>query len=444
MPETRRVFVHCVSGLASHAAGSPLPDRPWYAERALLLAAPGDFVCVPCPIDPKHLAFLNALGVGPSPDGVLELGDERDSPASPPLAARLRDHERLLGRIAASVLPGDSLELHPYAVTAEIHALAGALQAAAGAPVRVQGGDPAAVHRADHKHLVRAAALRLGVPVAAGEIVELPFIGARRRGDLEPLRAAIARQLRWTGQVVVRGSAGAAGSSTYIVGRGREDADEVLRRLAERADNRIYLVEAMVDLTVSPNLHCRIAADGGVTCLGATDQRWSRPLAHAGNAYPSAARTIGEMEQWARVLCGWLAAAGYAGDVGFDFVEYRDPASGTPRCFLAEVNPRVNGANYPLALREGLNRARGAAGRPPLEAFASGMLTTGAEGFDDLGEALGELLFSHERGTGIVPYGLGCLTNGRCGAVALAASRQEALELFAEAQVALEAAWAMP
>ncbi|MDQ3136308.1 MAG: hypothetical protein M3Q93_01815, partial [Gemmatimonadota bacterium] len=305
-------------------------------------------------------------------------------------------------------------------------------------------GDPAAGARADQKHLIRARALALGVPVAEGETIELPFPGGRRRRDLEPVRAAIQRQSRSTGQAIVRGSSGASGSSTFIVGRGGADTEDVLAQLGERADNQIYLVEAMVDVTVSPNLHLRIEPDGSITSLGATDQRWRRPLVHAGNIYPSTARLADAMDGWARTLAGSLRDDGYAGDIGFDFVEHRDAPTGEPRAFLAEVNPRVNGATYPLTLRERLNAARRRRGQPEIAAFATGTLAARARSFAQLRETLGDQIFTHAAGAGIVPYATGCLDHGACAAVAFAPTRQLALERFAEAQAALEAAWAAP
>ena len=75
--------------------------------------------------------------------------------------------------------------------------------------------------------------------------------------------SAIERQLRHTGRVILRGASGASGSSTFVVGRGGEDTTGVLRRIASRTDNRIYLVEAMVEATVSPNVQIQVHADDG-------------------------------------------------------------------------------------------------------------------------------------------------------------------------------------
>jgi hypothetical protein len=218
------------------------------------------------------------------------------------------------------------------------------------------------------------------------------------------------------------------------VGRGGDDTDGVLRRIALRTDNRCYLVEAMVEPTGSPNLMLDIPANGGpIGPAETSDQRWGRMLVHDGNQSPSCARLLAPMEGWARMLASWLRREGYAGPVGFDFVEYRDRRTGGPAAFLAEVNPRVNGASYPLAVRRRL---------APQAAFVSGTVPTGAQRFADVRATLGALLFDPEQGSGVVPYATGGLGQGRCAVVALAASRLRAAELYGAARARLEAAWA--
>ena len=341
---------------------------------------------------------------------------------------------------AARTLDADALTIEPYAATTDVMALAEVMERATGIPVRMDGS-PRITKYADQKHHMRAKAQELGIPVAEGEVAELSFAGGRRRRDLEPIRAAIERQLRTSARVIVRGASGASGSSTFVVGRGGEDTDGLLRRLAARSDNRIYLVEAMVEATVSPNVQIHIPSDGGpLVCTGITDQRWSRGLTHVGNQLPSSARTIDAMEAWARMLAHWMRGQGYTGLVGFDFVEYRDPRTGGLRAILAEVNPRVNGGTYPLALRSRLNAFAARAGRPEAPAFVSGTVETRASSFARVRAVMGHLLFDPDRGTGIVPYATGCLEHGKCSLVALSSSRLRAAELYGAAQARLEAA----
>ncbi|MGH8938054.1 MAG: ATP-grasp domain-containing protein, partial [Actinomycetes bacterium] len=245
----------------------------------------------------------------------------------------------------------------------------------------------------------------------------------------------IQRHLGRTGRVIVRGSCGAAGSSAFVVGAGGEDVDGLLRRLTRRVDNRLYLVEAMVPATVSPNVQLHIAPDGGsITCVGVTDQRWERALVHGGNLYPSRARTVESMLEWACRMARWLQREGYAGLLGLDFVEYRDPRSGEHRAFLAEVNPRVNGATYPLAVLERLNAVQRSAGRPESRAFVSGSVEIRSPTFAAFRRAAEPLLYSPVTGRGVMPYTIGALAHGRCGVVVLGASHDEVLRAYGEFQ----------
>jgi hypothetical protein len=348
-----------------------------------------------------------------------------------PLAARLVAAPRaLLQRLPRD---GDPVWLEPYASSDAAFILAAALRAESGVAVRVRAGLPEITTHADQKHLMRERAEAMGIPVAEGEVAMLAHAGGRRRGDLGPVRDAIERQLGRTGRVIVRGSSGASGSSTFLVGRGGDDVNGVLRRIALRTDNRWYLVESMVEATASPNLMLDVPADQGpIGRAEVSDQRWGRTLVHDGNQSPSCARLVSSMEGWARMLASWLRREGYVGPIGFDFVEHRDRRTGGPAAFLAEVNPRVNGSSYPLAVRRRL---------APRSAFVSGTVQTGAGRFAQVRAALGTLLFDPERRVGVVPYATGGLGAGRCALVALAGSRLRAAEIYGAARARLEAAW---
>jgi hypothetical protein len=429
-----RLFVHCVTSLPCYGALAKV-DKERYPERALLLARPQDIVCVSEEVDPAYLEYLAELGLGLSPDRVVPAS--RFSPAQPgrPLWARLRGSTEALRALGVLLQKAGPVRLHPYVVSQGQFALAAALEVAAGREVRVAGGDPAVVEYADQKHHVRARAIELGIPVARGEVVELSVAGGRRRGDYDLIRAAVQRHLGPTGRVIVRGAVGASGSCTYVVGAGGEDADGLIRRLEQRTDNRFYLIEEMVPVTLSPNVQLHVEPDGGaITCVGVTDQRWERPLVHGGNLYPSAARTVDQMVGWSHRLARWLQGQGYAGLLGLDFVEYLDPESGNPRSFLAEVNPRVNGATYPLAVFERLNTRQRQAGRPLSGAFVSGTIETRHRSFTAWRETAEPLLYSPARGSGVVPYNLGGMRQGKCGVVVLGSTRDEVLRAYGELQ----------
>jgi hypothetical protein len=421
------------------AGGSPAQlfvHGQTHAERALVLARPQDIVCVPDELEPAYLTYLAELGLGPRAGRVVAAS--RFGPTASPeraLWARLAESADALRALAELVRGNGGTCLHPYTASGGERSLAAAIEVAADSEVRVAAADPALVAFADQKHHIRAKALELGVPVAEGETVTLPRAGGRRRRDYDVLRAAVERHLGRTGRAIVRGAKGAAGASTFVVGGRGEDVDGLLRRLGQRQDNHVYLVEVLVTATVSPHVQLHVAADGGpITCVGVTDQRWERPFVHGGNVYPSAGRSVDRMLDWSHRLARWLQAEGYTGLLGLDFVEYVDPTTGESRTLLAEVHPRVDGATYPLAILQRLNARQRQAGLPESAAFVSGTLEVPPASFSAFRRAAASFFYTQRTGRGIVPYQVSRLSEGRCGVVVLGESRDEVLRVYGELQ----------
>ncbi len=428
------LFVH---GAAGPAAGSPGAPRAAErgSERALVLARAHDIVCVSEEVEPAYLAYLAELGLGPAPERVVAASSFGDHMSGRPLWARLAGSTEALRTLGTLLRESGPSRLHPVIASRGPFALAAALEVAADTEVSVVGGDPDVVERADHKHLMRERAIQLGIPVADGEIVELAVAGGRRRRDFDALRVAVDRRLRLSGRVIVRGTHGAGSSASYVVGTGGTDSDGLIRALAEHPENQIYLVEAMVPATVSPNVQVHVPEGGGpITCVGVTDQRWERLLVHGGNLYPSAARLADAMLEWSIRLASSLQRDGYIGLLGFDFVEYMDPATGERRAILAEVSPRVTADAYSLGLFERLNAIQRRHGRPESAAFASGMLDTRPRRFADFRRAAHHLLYSPSAGCGVVPVHVGALGRGKCGVMVLGPTRDAVLRASGELQ----------
>lgn len=430
-----QLFVHC----ATPAGPSPEPGEgargvERYAERALVLARSQDVVCVAGEVDPNYLAYLGELGLGPRPEHVVS-ASRYGSGTGRALWARLAGNTAALRALGNLVRRTGISQIQPLVASQGQFALAAALEVAADTEVKVAGGDPRLVEYVGQRDQVRTKAMELGIPVADGEVVELPVTEGRRRGDYNRLRAAVERHLGSTGQVIIRGSLGSAGSSTYIVGNGGEDVDGVIRRLIRHPHNRTYLVEMMVAATVSPNILLHVQPRGGaITCVGVTDQRWERVLVHGGNVFPSISRTSEAMVGWARRLAAWLQHEGYAGLLGLDFVEHPDPLTGEPRAFLAGVSPRVGGATYPLAVLERLNAVQRRGGHPESGAFVSGTIGTRHRSFVQLRAALEPALYASTTGQGAVLHDVGLLREGKCGVTVLGASRNDVLRAYGELQ----------
>lgn len=433
LPGPVQLFVHCATSVDYLAdLNACIPGVERYAERALLLAEPNDVVCVTHEVDPTYLEYLAELGLGPAPTNVVVAPSlEGPDTGSSTLWQKLLTSEEALEALSCRIRRHGSGTIHPFMASQGQFQLAVALERRSGLPVRVAGGDPAVTAYADHKHHVRARALELGIPVAPGEVVDLTRASGGPQQERSLLRRAIERQMGATGRVIVRGTSGAAGSATFVVKQSEEIA-ELAERLARQRDNRIYLVESMTEMAVSPNVQLRIDQDSrAIISEGVTDQRLDRDLVHTGNLFPSSACRLADMIGWARTMTEWLRDSGFVGLVGFDFVEYAGPG-GERRAFLAELNPRINGATYPLRLAARLNRTQREAGLPEARGFVSGVVETEARSFAELRDLWGGDLFSPDRGTGLIPYVPGFLPYGKVGLVALAATLQEAKRLYSE------------
>jgi hypothetical protein len=399
------LYVHCGTSVA-------------YAERALVMARRGDLVWVNDEIEPAYLEYLAELRIGPAPANIIVAIVPGMSAEGHEIGAATLDQMASLMRSRGTVA------IHPFMATSHQLQLARGLSERLGHAVQVIGGDPDLVAYADSKNHIRQAAIELGIPVAPGEVIDLS-IPAERDGSR--LRAVLTRHLRHTGRIIVRGANGAAGTSTYCARAG--EIEPLAALLLERSDNQVYLVEAMMDATSSPTVQMHIDSDGCIECVGISDRRLDSSVTHLGHVAPSRGRCLTKIVGWAHCLAEWLRNAGYVGIAGFDFVEYTG-TRGEPRALLAELNPGVNGGTYPLAVLEQFEETR---------AFVSGIVTTDLESFAELRAMLGELLFTRERGEGVLPYATGTLRHGCCPAIALAATREQAAELYAEAELRMAA-----
>ena len=414
--DVAHVFVHDVGSFArleGYSYGETRVTR--WTERALVMARPHDVVCVFEPVEDAFLAYLSGLGIGPRPHHVVAL--QRSAPPSArPLAEQLAEDGRALDTIRDLVAGARQVVLDPFIATTADFRLAAALGAALGRDVTVLGGHPDVVERANRKDHTRATAVELGVPIARGDVVALPAGADGRPTDLGPLETALARRVGATGRALVRGAWGASGSATFVVEAGRDHIQAALRKVGARVGNRVYLVDSMHDVRVSPNLLMHLPPEGGpISWVGVSDQQLDAALVHRGNLYPSRARTLADMVASAQRLARGLQGEGVVGLVGFDFCEYRDRDTGKDEHFLAEVNARVNGAAYPAFLLDWINREQARRGRPPVGAFLSVQtLVTRAGSFAEFAARHPSVLFDPVTGRGCVPFNTGQLVNRTC------------------------------
>jgi hypothetical protein len=431
-PDVAHVFLHDVTSFTAFEGFGYRDTRvARWAERALVMARPHDVVCVLDPVDAAFLRHLSALGVGPRPRHVVTV--EGSGPrATGPLAAQLLDDARAFETVCGLVAQARQVIVNPFVTTLADVRLVAALGTALDRPVSVLGGTPDTVARVNRKDYIRARAMSLGVPVAAGDVVELPTGSDGRPADLSRLREALARRVRLTGRALVRGARGASGSATFVVDASPGRIEAVLGDIAARADNTVYLVDVMHEVTVSPNVLMHVEPRGGpISWVGASDQRLDAALVHRGNLYPSRARALAGMVESAHRLARWLRDEGVVGLVGFDFCEYRNPDTGTDDYFLAEANARINGAVYPTFLMESINREQARCGRPPVRAFLSVQtLTTRAGAFEEFTGLHRPALFEPSTGRGCVPFNTGQLADRRCSGAFFGRTAAEVVAMY--------------
>jgi hypothetical protein len=436
--QVTQIFAHDVSQLKNLTeVSATVLGVEEYDQRALILARPRDLVCVAREVDDQYLRFLSDLEIGPSKGHVIVGSKGRQETSRKSLLELLISNYEVLLTIGKLVKERDRIELNAFMASPKQFQLAATLEAVTGKRVHVFAGDPAIVDYADAKHNVRAQAVQLGIPVSEGDVVEIELREDGKPLDLTPVLVAIDRHIRRTGRVIIKGSYGASGSSTVIVEANSKSTKEALRKIAERTDNRVYLVEVMLEVIASTNILMHVEPDSGsILCVSVTDQRLSEALVHEGNLYPSRAKTIKAMIGSAWKMSKWLQSEGYCGLVGFDFAEYLNRETGEFQHFLCEINPRINAAAYPKALMEHLNMRQERKGQSRIEVFLSSNLRTSATSFAELNDLCGHLFFNSETGRGVVPYNTGCLEYGKFSLAVFGKSRKGVTEIYGKVKIA--------
>ena len=425
------VFLHSPSEAPdARTVALQVPEFEWYGERALLLARPSDIVAVAHPVDERYLRYLHTLGIGPRFENVIVV--EGVSPGAG-LSEVLGAQPAAIERLAERLLGVESVVLSPFFATPAIEALASALGQLRGRPVQVAGGPPELVRKLHDKPFLRGLAQSLQIPVAPGEVVVLPRSAERTPLDLDPLRRAIERRMHTTGRVIVRGASGASGSSTFLAGP--DEIEAAVESIAARTDNRVYLVEPLFPATSSPNVEVVVETGDAPPRVGVTDQVLNVDLVYLGSVWPSSASRAKEMVDDALAIAAWMRRRGFFGRAGFDFVEH-ERADGATAYFVTESNPRVNGASYPLALLARLAERAGG-GAPAPAAFRSSNVAVAPRDFAGLEALCGALLYTLQRGEGVIPYAVGALAAGKVGIACFGPNPARVDALFAELMYAV-------
>jgi hypothetical protein len=406
---TVRLFLHSPSEAPDAATVvGRMPEFEHLSERALLLAGRGDVVCLARAVDDLYLDYLEALELGPRREDIVVVDGVRPGRG---LAACLIRDPGAMDRVVRRLSRAGSIVVSPFFPTASAFAVGRAIEERLGGDVRVEGGSAELAMELHDKIAARALAVSLGLPVAPGEIVRLERAGPGRARDTGALRDAIERRSGITGHVIVRGASGASGSSTFTSRSASGDA--MIDAIAERTDNALYLVEPLFEARFSPNVE--VLVEPHLPALvGTSEQVLDRNLIYVGSVHPSPARRLPRMVEDAHAIVAWMRQRGFSGRVGFDFVEHAG-TGGDLAHFLTEINPRINGASYPLALLRRLTALADRRRSPAPVAFRTGWVSVRTNEYAELARLSRSLLYDPARGEGIVPYSVGALPVGSVG-----------------------------
>lgn len=403
------VFVHSVTSIGN-LAGVNLDDDE--SHRALLFARNDDVVVVPSNVDRDFLDFMIGIGVNCPVDRIVVAGGGAAVRPGGSLAEALISNPVVIEQVV-ELCADAPVTLNPFIATEVEWRLARLLENRLGRQVRVLGAPAERVRHANMKHITRQRAAGCGVHVAPGETVQTGKDSSRANGRADALASSIEKFLSVTGRVVVKGSFGASGSSTFIVD-GLQAIEACVVGILSRTDNDCYIVEPLFDIMCSPNIVMWIDPDDhSVSCISTNDQCIDRRLVFAGSTFPSRASLLPQMIEAATRLAINLRDEGFSGAAGFDFCEYTDAATGNPEYFLSEINARMNGGMYATGLMERVNAAQSLQGLPRVRALRSASAFVAPTTFAAVREKCAGLLFDPLTGAGVIPFNPGRLASGK-------------------------------
>jgi len=111
-----QVFTHHItSAVDMRVLKATTPGYQHFDQRALLLARPGDIVCVRGTVDETYVEFLSQLGLGPKRDHIVELGVSAGDEETM-LPDLLRRNSEALESICQRIPSKNRVVLNPYSV----------------------------------------------------------------------------------------------------------------------------------------------------------------------------------------------------------------------------------------------------------------------------------------------------------------------------------------
>ncbi|MBD7952111.1 preATP grasp domain-containing protein [Oerskovia rustica] len=347
-------------------------------EFALLLAGKDDHVVLKSAPDPGYLAYLDSLGLDLPQVLVTDVDDPlrtvtRDALDSPHLQSRLRELAAGGARLLAHGTSTAEEEL--CAVTGLASALPGA----------------ATTKAVNSKIYSRELCSELGIRQARGWV-------CRTVDDFTRAVAEASRAVAAGRTVGVKDAYGVSGKGILVVDDERR-LDQLLRMVVRRAersgDERLsVVVEEWAEKATDLNYHFTVALDGTVT-FDFVKEALTRRGVHQGHRIPSRLprERVDELGELSARLGARLHQDGFHGIVGVDAIVLTD-GSLLP---VLEINARNNMSTYQVRLQEQFLPDDGVALARQYDLTLDAPVS-----FDALEERLGDLLYTTDRGRGLL------------------------------------------
>lgn len=430
------LFVHAPTTIEHEAyhvsQGETLPNA---AERALLIARPKDWVCVPGEVDPRYLNYLASLGFSARvlPVDAVEADEAlalRARRAFAPGRAYTQELAAALGRTGRVVVD-------PYLCGKDECALARAFEAVFPGRSALYAPPLDLCRRANSKRWMREFAKSAGASLARGWVHDLGPPAPER--SWETLHALCVRALHDFSSLILRLDHSASGSGTFLVERIDDPFRQTLCQIAADRQNRFVLVEERLAIVSSPNLMFHVGSPPEVPrCVGVSEQQLDDQLAYCGSVAPARSPRLEEMITVSQRIAARLQGQGYRGPLGVDWLEADSGPGRATKAIFVEVNARVNAASYAHAALARLAQNQRKTARPVPSAFNFRIWQSRVRGYDEMLEQARPLFFEPDRGAGILPVAPGRLAGGIVSAIALAPDREEATRRMDEFAATLD------
>lgn len=363
-------------------------------DRALAAASSSDLVLLRGGQNQEYYVWLRSLDLGP--DNVIEY-NQLSSEFSLSQCI-LRNPEPVLKHIEKT---GRKPVYVPW--------FSGQMEAEAAQVIGADlfGATEAATTQYNEKAEFKNICKELGIAVVAGTTFTIASENSENCSDMGRV---ILRLLAKHEEVIIRGTLGESGMSLYkTVG---DDIQNLYDKIVASGEKKV-IIEPFLDVISSPNDQWAIGNNRTMHHLGLADQICEKGMVHVGtqSCQQPANRIFDYVMETSRTVVEHMAAAGYKGVLGIDYIVTNDGI------FPVENNARFNGSTFVRLILDQLEK---------IHFFTACWkfikITIKPCSFSELTERLGSLLYDGNKPNSVFPY--------NCNAIELNGSF--AIILFAE------------